>query len=82
MKVSGLQEDLDKQYGFNLNSTAKPRLKEFIIKLDKPNAVRICVKSLQVDDCYNQHEFMNIKGERTVTIPLEKPLDGLQDGIS
>ncbi|GEM_PF-1871302 len=81
LKIVGRSQDQDAKYGLSYTQTAKPNLKKFVTSLPKPNALRFCVKPSQVDTCYNLHQFVNIDGDQTVTFPLERALNGLQDAV-
>lgn len=76
LQLSGNSQDLDADYGLSYDKTAKPTLKKAITALPKPNSVRVCVKEITTDDCYNLHQFVNVLGKTKAVFPLERPLAG------
>jgi hypothetical protein len=79
LSLSGNSNDLDSNYGSLYNFTSKPRLKNLILAADKPNYLYLCAKEAQVDDCFNNAQIFNIKGNKEITLDLEKYQKGLND---
>lgn len=79
-ELSGKNTDLDSLYQKTLPITSKPALDQTIKSLDKPNLMRVCVKEPHIDDCYNLHQLVQVKKEKSIlAIPLERPLLGTTD---
>lgn len=78
--TSGKSKDIDKLLG-TLFSPAKPGLRQAVMKLPKPNLLRMCAKEKQIDECYNLHQFANIEGNKTVVFPLERAVGQVKEMV-
>ncbi len=79
MDAVGSNDDLDEQYDLDFVNTTKPVLKKVITNLPKPNFLRICLKEYNVDNCFNNHQIINVDGTNHITIIPEKAIFGVND---
>lgn len=76
LNLESKNKDLDNLYPENLTRSAKPLLRNYLLKHPKPNLLRICVKGAYTDDCLNKHQALNLKRKQIVVVPLEKSIKG------
>lgn len=65
--------DLDPKY-LNFKSLSKPVLVSTIKDLEKPNYLSVCIKDINVDDCFNTHQILNLESG-TIIIPTDKEVN-------
>lgn len=71
LNVSGESKDLDPVYFPDSQFTSKPKLKNVITSLNKPNHLRICLRETLVDTCLNKHQLVDINRVEKVLIPID-----------
>lgn len=75
LNLEGQSSNRDQVYKTEY-AKSKPTLRNTINSLEKPNLLRVCGKEASIDDCYNLHQLVNVKGSTRVVFPFEKPLMG------
>ena len=69
--------DLDSRYLKN-NRTSKPILQRVVKNLNKPNYLLTCIKDANVEDCYNNHQVLDLDSSGRVIIPTDKRISAYQ----
>lgn len=68
-----VSSDQDGSYELDKRLSAKPLLKEIITALPKPSSLKVCIKEGVLDQCYNNHQIVNLHDADTYIFPIHSP---------